>query len=202
MEYGSKEWWEEVERLEEEADGVFACVPPMRFATYRVLMGPRLLTEFHFDLAGKIFGSAMPFGLYDPDGQLLPALKSVNVSVVVLLADIEECREKSGRDLVSLYQEEGLTVLPFPIPNYGIPHHESLSDTLTETIARATQGQNILIHCSAGIGRTPFFAALLAKKVLGLSGIEAIRWIWQNKPDALLTPSQILLIIEGEQVGF
>jgi protein-tyrosine phosphatase len=198
MEYGSEEWFKELYDLEEQADGAFCCSPPMRNSTYSVLMGPRLLTEFHFDLTGKIFGSAMPFGLYDPDGQLLPALKSVNVSVVVLLADIEECREKSGRDLVSLYQEEGLTVLPFPIPNYGIPHHKSLGDTLTETIARATQGQNILIHCSAGIGRTPLFAALLAKKVLGLSGIEAIRWIWQNKPDALLTPPQILLIMEGE----
>lgn len=199
MKYGSKEWWEEVERLEEEAGGAFACSPSSHYATYRALMGPRLLTEFHFDLAGKIFGSAMPFGLYDPEGQLLPALKDVNVSVVVLLADIEECREKSGRDLFSLYQQEGLSVLPLPIPNFGIPNWESLRDTLTETIARATQGQNILIHCSAGIGRTPLFAALLAKNILGLSGIEAIRWIWQNKPDALLTPPQILLIIEGDR---
>jgi len=199
MEYGSEEWWEEVERLEEKAGGAFACTPPMRSATYRVLVESHLLTEFHFDLAGKIFGSAMPFGLYDPEGQLLPALKGVNVSVVVLLADIDECREKSGRDLVSLYQQEGLSVLPLPIPNFGIPNWESLSDTLTETITRATQGQNILIHCSAGIGRTPLFAALLAKKVLGLSGIEAIQWIWQNKPDALLTPPQILLIVEGDR---
>lgn len=198
MEDKDEKWLDELYDLEEQADGAFCCSPPMHNSTYSVLMGPHLLTEFHFDLAGKIFGSAMPFGLYDLEGKLLPALKNVNVSVVVLLADIEECREKSGRDLVSLYQEEGLTVLPFPIPNYGIPHHESLDDTLTETIARAMQGQNILIHCSAGIGRTPLFAALLAKKVLGLSGIEAIRWIWQNKPDALLTPPQILLIIESD----
>lgn len=197
--YGSEEWFKELYELEARVGSAFACSPLTHYSGYRALMGPRLLTEFPFGLAGKIFGSAMPFGLYDPDGQLLRDLKRVAISAVVILANTEECREKAGRDLVSLYKQSGLTVLPLPIPNYGIPHHESLGDTLAETIARATRGQNILIHCSAGIGRTALFAALLAKKALGLSGIEAIRWIWQHKPDALLTPPQILLILENGQ---
>ena len=183
-----EEWLAECNRLENLAGMILAVPGPE----------PKTLTRLPLGLAGQIFGSAMPFGLYDPDGQLIQELKRAAVTTIVLLAEIEECREKAGRDLVALYKQEGLLVLSLPIPNYGIPPHESLGDTLTETIARATQGENILIHCSAGIGRTPLFAALLAKKILGLSGIEAIRWIWQNKPDALLTPPQILLIIEGE----
>ena len=156
------------------------------------------LTVFPLGLAGQIFGSGMPFGLYDPNGQLIQDLRRATVSVVVLLAERDECRKNTGRDLVALYQLEGLTVLPLPIPNYGVPLRDPLADTLKETIGRATQGQNILIHCSAGFGRTAFFVALLAKKVLRLSGIEAIQWIGQHKPDALLTPPQILMIMEGE----
>ena len=139
----------------------------------------------------------MPFGLYDPDGQLVQELKMVGVSAVVILAEIDEYREKAGRDLVSLYHQEGLIVLSLPIPNYGIPQNGPLAEVLTDTIGYATQGQNILIHCSAGLGRTALFAALLAKKVRGLSGADAIRWICHNKPDALLSPPQILLIIES-----
>ena len=75
------------------------------------------LTEFPLGMAGKIFSSAMPFGLYDPNGQLFEELKKATVSVVVLLAETEECREKTGRDLLALYQQEGLTVLHLPVPN-------------------------------------------------------------------------------------
>lgn len=157
------------------------------------------LTEFPLGMAGKIFSSAMPFGLYDPNGQLFEELKKATVSVVVLLAETEECREKTGRDLLALYQQEGLTVLHLPVPNYGVPQNDPLADTLEETISRAKQGHNILIHCSAGLGRTALFTTLLAKNVLGLSGIEAIHWIGHHKPGALLTPDQILLILDHKQ---
>jgi len=63
------------------------------------------LTEFPLGMAGKMFGSAMPFGLYDPNGQLFEELKRATVSVVVLLAEAEECREKTGRDLLALYNK-------------------------------------------------------------------------------------------------
>lgn len=79
MEDKDEKWLDELYDLEEQAEGAFCCLPPMRNSIYSVLMGSHLLTEFHFDLTGKIFGSAMPFGLYDPDGQLLSALKSVSV---------------------------------------------------------------------------------------------------------------------------
>jgi hypothetical protein len=76
-------------------------------------------TLYPLNLPGQIYGSPMPFGLYDPDGKLLHDLKAVNISAIVLLAEIEEFGEKTGRDLLSLYREDGLTVFPLPIPNYG-----------------------------------------------------------------------------------
>lgn len=152
-------------------------------------------TLYPLNLSGQIYGSPMPFGLFDPDGKLLHDLKAVNISAIVLLAEIEECREKTGRDLLSLYQEEGLTVFSLPTPNYGVPSTVQLVDVLKQTSVHASEGHNILIHCSAGLGRTALFAALLAKYVLGLSGSAAIEWLARHKPDALLTPAQITMIL-------
>ena len=63
----------------------------------------------------------MPFGLYDPDGNLFPKMNAPRIQVVVPLAELEECRQNTERDLLSLYRDHGLLVLHLPIPNYGVP---------------------------------------------------------------------------------
>lgn len=153
------------------------------------------LTVYPLNLRGQVYGGPMPFGLYDPGGTLLQELKAADISAIVLLAEIEECKEKTGRDLLALYREEGLTVFSLPTPNYGTPSNGQLADVLKQAKGRASDGRNVLIHCSAGLGRTALFAALLAKDVLGLSGRQAIEWLGWHKPDALLTPSQIAMIL-------
>ena len=149
------------------------------------------LTLYPLNLPGQIYGSPMPFGLYDPSGKLLQDFKAAGTYGVGLLAELEECREKTGRDLLAVYREEGLTVFPLPITNYGIPSTGRLADVLKQTSEQAVQGHHILIHCSAGLGRTALIATLLARYVLGLSGAEAIEWLGRHQPGALLTPAQI-----------
>ena len=153
------------------------------------------LTLYPFNLPGRIYGSAMPFGLYDPEGKLLADYRAAGIHGVLLLAELDECREKTGRDLLSIYREEGLTVLRLPIPNYGIPFDGRLAEVLQQTSAQAAQGRNVIIHCSAGLGRTALIAALLARSILRLSGPEAIAWLGQHQPSALLTPAQIMMIM-------
>ncbi len=157
------------------------------------------LTDYPLGLHGKIYGSAMPFGLYDPDKILLQKMREALVSTVVLLAEDAECRDKTGRDLLALYEEEGLTVFSLPTPNYGIPCNGQLAHVLKQARGRASDGHNVLIHCSAGLGRTALFAALLARDVLGLSGKEAIEWLGRHHPGSLLTPAQILVLISWEE---
>ena len=139
----------------------------------------------------------MPFGMYDPDGKLLQDFKTAGIYGVVLLAELEECREKTGRDLLAVYRREGFTVFPFPIANYGVPPTGYLAGVLKQTREHAAQCHNLLIHCSAGLGRTALIATLLARYVLGLSGAEAIEWLGRHQPGALLTPGQIKMILEG-----
>ena len=153
------------------------------------------LTEFPLGLPGRVFGSPMPFGTYDKDGELFPELKRRDISVVVVLAEVDEYLEQTQRDLPEFYSTQGFKVIHLPIPNYGIPSHELLDVAIMRTIGYATASQSALIHCSAGIGRTALFAVFLAMKVMGIPGRDAIRWVGQHHPRSLLTPIQIEMIL-------
>ena len=45
------------------------------------------MTEFPLDLPGRVFGSPMPFGIYDEERRILGEAKKQNISVVVALAE-------------------------------------------------------------------------------------------------------------------
>ncbi|MEK7762375.1 MAG: protein-tyrosine phosphatase family protein [Nitrospirota bacterium] len=152
-------------------------------------------TEFPLGLPGRVFGSPMPFGIYDQDGELFHELKRQDISVVVVLVEDEEYLEQTQRNLPAFYSTQGFQVIHLPIPNYGVPSHEPFEVAITRTIEYATASQNTLIHCSAGIGRTALFAVFLAMKVLDIPGREAIRWVGQHHPRTLLTPIQIDMIL-------
>jgi len=155
------------------------------------------LTELPFGLAGHIFRSPMPFGIYDPREEVFNEYIQNGVSVIVLLAEDEECLQKAGRNLRLLYEEKGFKVIHLPIPDFGIPSNSDFVRVVNAVIAHAQTGCNIAIHCSAGIGRTGLFVALLAKQVLGFSGEEAIAWVQQYIPGAVETAEQRQLVVGG-----
>lgn len=117
------------------------------------------------------------------------------ISVIVLLAEDHECRAKAGRDLKALYAKDGLTVVHCPIVDFGIPNSEDLRVALDATVWEAQSGRHIVIHCSAGIGRTGLFTACLAKKLLNLSGKHAIEWVRRHITGAVETREQRQFVI-------
>ena len=76
------------------------------------------LTELPLGLPGKIYRSPMPFGPYDAAGIVFEAYKSHHVSVVVVLAEDEECLHKAKRNLHAFYAQEGLEVIHCPIRDF------------------------------------------------------------------------------------
>ena len=132
----------------------------------------------------------MPFSVYDPEGDSLLQFKRENNSLIVLLAEEQECLERAGKDLKSLYLFEGFEVLHLPIRDFDVPSRDDLEGAVKEIIDRARAGQYIMIHCHAGLGRTGLFVACLAKHVLGLSNAEAILWTGKYIPGALETEEQ------------
>jgi protein-tyrosine phosphatase len=153
------------------------------------------LTELPFHLSGSIFRSPMPFSVYDPQGDSLLQFKKGKGSLIVLLAEEEECVVRTGLNLKSLYLKQGFQVLHLPIPDFDVPSKEDLEEAIKKTVEHAQAGKNILIHCHAGLGRTGLFVAYLAKRVLGLSSEEAIHWTKKYIPHALETDEQSQMVI-------
>jgi len=153
------------------------------------------LTELPFHLSGSIFRSPMPFSVYDPQGDSLFQFEREKGSLIVLLAEEEECVIRTGLNLKSLYLSHGFQVLHLPIPDLNVPSKEDLEEAIRKTVEHAQVGKNILIHCHAGLGRTGLFVAYLAKRVLGLSSEEAIHWTRKYIPHALETDEQNQMVI-------
>lgn len=157
-----------------------------------------VLTELPLGLRGKVYRSPMPFGGLDRQGQVLQAYKDRGISVVVLLADDEECLDRASCNLRERYLQEGLKVIYLPIRDGQVPTRQELLNALERTINCARSGSNVAIHCYAGVGRTGMFAACLARRVLGLSGKEAIHWIRQYIQGAVETEQQEQIVLSLE----
>lgn len=137
----------------------------------------------------------MPFGKHDPEGAVYETYRNHQVSVIVLLAEDHECKEKAGRDLKALYTQDGYKVVHLPIEDFGIPKSEDLRFALDATVQEAQSGRHVVIHCSAGRGRTGLFAACLVKRLLNLPGALAIEWVRQYIPHAVETPEQRRFVV-------
>ena len=129
------------------------------------------MTLLHFPLPGRIYRSSMPFGSYDSDGVVLQEYTENQISVIVPLASIEECEEKAHMNLHELYREKGFDVVPLPVEDYSVPSVEALSYVVNKVIEYARSGRNVVVHCSAGRGRTGTFMACLARRLFGFSGM-------------------------------
>jgi predicted protein tyrosine phosphatase len=161
-------------------------------------MSPVFLTELPFGLPGRIFRSPMPFSPYDPAGNALETFRHHEITLIVLLAEAEECLYVTGRHLRVLYLEAGFQVIHLPIPDGGVPSRSALIQLVTTITLHAQAGRHTVIHCYAGIGRTGLVLAAMAKHRLGLSGDAAIAWVRRFIPRAVETPGQRALLLHEE----
>jgi protein-tyrosine phosphatase len=140
----------------------------------------------------------MPFSPHDPHGHTLQAFQTLEISVIVLLAEVDECLTMTRRDLPALYLQAGFQVLHLPIPDGGVPLREQLEQTVTSIIQHAQAGRHLVIHCYAGIGRTGLVAAAVAKRLLAVPGEAAITWVRRYIPRAVESPVQRRLLVDDD----
>lgn len=152
------------------------------------------LTELPLGLRGRFFRAAMPFSVYDRHGRVLSAFHESHVSMVVLLAELDECRERARCDLVERYVSEGFDVLHVPAPDFGAPPPRALRAAVARTLDVLRSGTNVVAHCHAGQGRTGILAACLAHDSLGLDATNAITWIRRLVPGAVEVAPQVAAV--------
>ncbi len=152
------------------------------------------LTELPFPFPGQIYRSAMPYSAYDPDGELIPAYKKNDISLIVILSSDEEIERLTGRDLQSIYKLEGFETLYSPIPDFRTPEAGEFRDVVEQVLTRSKSGKGTAIHCHAGLGRTGMFVACLAKLGMDYSSDQAIHWVRKIIPGAVEVPDQEQLV--------
>jgi protein tyrosine/serine phosphatase len=88
--------------------------------------------------------------------------READVQVIVSLLSEEETRELGLADEAQVVEANGLNFISFTINDYDVPSSEGavrqLVNHLEELLA---QGQNVGIHCRAGVGRSSLVAACL-----------------------------------------
>lgn len=158
------------------------------------------LTRIPFNLIGEVYRSPMPFAAFDLGHSTLSEYIEAGVTTVVMLTELGEDLLRAGRDLTQAYAGHQIETLHFPIVDFDTPDDPGqMIAVLEEVIRRVAKGEHIAVHCFAGRGRTGMFIALLARKILGMDGQEAIDWVRQYFP-AIETEAQEKLVREFESV--
>ncbi|MEZ4606702.1 MAG: protein-tyrosine phosphatase family protein [Deinococcales bacterium] len=136
-----------------------------------------------FGFGAKVFLTGLP-GVKMPLTEFMVALKQQQVQHVLSLISLEELSQLSSeyafyaeRHLASTYQEGQVGSWQqhiYGIADYGVPQdmesYLKLIEGLKELLLR---GENLLIHCHAGIGRTGMTAVALLL-ALGMDLEEAL----------------------------
>jgi hypothetical protein len=120
---------------------------------------PRAL-ELPPDVSGRLLLHGMP-GRGEPIDAAWSWVRAEAVDGIVCLTGDDEIGARSPAYSAALAAGTvPCAVERFPIPDFGAPNDRSAFWQLAMSVAaRVTEGQRILVHCGAGIGRTGTFAA-------------------------------------------
>lgn len=118
------------------------------------------------NVAGRLLLHSMP-GRRENLDDCWREIESLPIHVIVCIASDEEISRKSPSYLAAI--TSGAVPCQrwlFGVPDYGVPSDESAFLDLASQVADSLKkGQNVLIHCGAGIGRTGMFAALVLMRL-------------------------------------
>ena len=124
-------------------------------------------------VSGRLYLHSMP-GQHEDFKKAKDDISRCKISKVVCLTPFEEIRKKSPDYFKAIKEKEIMfDLLMFPISDYGVPDNPNRFLQLAKDIGSSLQaGENVLIHCGAGIGRTGTFA-VITLIALGLTAEES-----------------------------
>jgi protein-tyrosine phosphatase len=143
-------------------------------------------------ITGRVFLNSMP-GRIEAMQDFLSEAEEKKISRIINLTGEEEIRDKSPDYQEFLQREEktsALKVESFPVIDFSAPEDDQLFFQFAEKVARTViSGENVIVHCGAGKGRTGMFAICLLL-VMGLERETAESLVFSG---LLLTPVKGIL---------
>ncbi len=122
---------------------------------------------------GRLYCHSMP-GRFEPLDETIELIQMKCIRRLVSLTSVEEINSKSPSYARLLrsgefeWEQEA-----FPVADFGIPSDRGAFLAFVTGVARRLEdGDNVLLHCGAGVGRTGT-AAMCVLLVLGLSRPQA-----------------------------
>jgi atypical dual specificity phosphatase len=145
---------------------------------------------------GHLFRAQMPVGIARNPEKGISELKTAGITRLFLLCSAKECEATVGTDLIKLYSDHGIKVVHFPIKDFGAWDQEEFNQKVHQLHCHLLQGDNVAVHCKAGIGRTGTMIAALVGKVLKIDGAKAIEYTRKHShPASVETMDQRELVI-------
>ncbi len=99
----------------------------------------------------------------------IEALKKVGATHVVPLLTNDEMWQFGVADLITKYEEAGLSVQRMPILDQGLSSREEMYELVSWLGETTSQGASIVVHCVGGLGR----AGLVAGSFLKSRGLDS-----------------------------
>src|SRR4051794_10530238 len=111
------------------------------------------------------------------------AMERVGATTVVCLNEREELAGRYDDYVRWLTEAHPVRVVWYPIPDLYAPDLDAVVPFLDDLRDRLAQGENLLMHCGAGIGRAGTMAAALLV-TLGTPAEEAVATVAAHRPMA------------------
>lgn len=146
---------------------------------------------------GDLFLSSCPGMGKDLLGDI-QIIKDLNIKCLISLVEHDELNHLGAKYLFKELDKNNIQWIHFEIKNFDVPtlnQYDKLNSNIKNISQRILNGENILIHCMAGLGRTGMLAALILTK-LGLNAKQSIEIIRNNRPGSIETEAQENFVCE------
>jgi atypical dual specificity phosphatase len=125
-------------------------------------------------VSGSLWLSAMP-GRFGTWAEFHQRARASHLALIVCLTPRDEIDELAPAYAAAISRgDTACEWMHLPVPNYGVPPDaKGFREAIERVAQRLRNGESVLMHCAAGMGRTGSAAACVLK-ALGLSSDEAL----------------------------